>query len=90
MRLEDGHILVVDGETFTRDSRVTSTISRHRHTWSLRHVMGCNAVTRVQDPSVSQSVFTISEKAPSRAFSWLKLLALSHLRHYAKQGSTSL
>ena len=26
--------------------------------------------------------FTITEKAPSRAFSWLK--ALSHLRHYAK------
>ena len=38
VRLEDGHILVVDGETFTRDSRVTSAISRHRHTWSLRHV----------------------------------------------------
>ena len=30
--------------------------------------------------------FTITEKAPTRAFSWLKmLLALSHLRHYAKQ-----
>ena len=28
-------------------------------------------------------VFTITEKAPTRAFSWLKaLLALSHLRHY--------
>ena len=24
------------------------------------------------DPSVSQSVFTITEKAPTRAFSWLK------------------
>ena len=35
------------------------------------------------DPSVSHSVFTITEKAPTRAFSWLKrLLALSHLRHY--------
>ena len=35
------------------------------------------------DPSVSQSVSTITEKAPSRAFFWLKaLLALSHLRHY--------
>ena len=34
-------------------------------------------------PSVSQSVFTITEKASTRAFSWLKVL--SHLRHYAKQ-----
>ena len=31
------------------------------------------------------SVFTITEKAPTRAFSWLKALVLSHLRHYAKQ-----
>ena len=32
--------------------------------------------------------FTITEKASTRAFSWLKmLLALSHLRHYAKQVS---
>ena len=30
-------------------------------------------------PLVSQSVFTITEKAPTRAFFWLK--ALSHLRH---------
>ena len=30
--------------------------------------------------------FTITEKAPSRAFSWLMgLLALSHLRHYAER-----
>ena len=31
--------------------------------------------------------FTIPEKAPTQAFSWLKapILALSHLRHYAKQ-----
>ena len=28
-------------------------------------------------------VFTITEKAPTWAFSWLK--ALSHIRHYAKQ-----
>ena len=25
---------------------------------------------------------TITEKAPTRAFSWLSLLALSHFRHY--------
>ena len=38
--------------------------------------------------SVSQSLFTITGKAPTRVFSWLKaqrLLALSHLRHYSKQ-----
>ena len=35
-------------------------------------------------PSVSQSVFTITEKAPTWAFSWLKAptLLLSHLRIY--------
>ena len=30
------------------------------------------ATSAVNDPSVSQSVFTIKEKAPTRAFSWLK------------------
>ena len=40
-------------------------------------------------PSVSQSVFTITEKAPSRAFCWLKALTSSFtfktlLRHFAK------
>ena len=42
-------------------------------------------VVPLNDPSVSQSVFTITEKAPIRAFSWLKAptsIALSHLRHY--------
>ena len=37
------------------------------------------AATRAtNDPSV----FTITEKAPTRALSWLKALAFSHLRHY--------
>ena len=45
-------------------------------------------------PSVSQSVFTITEKAPTRAFSWLKaptsaFTFKSLLRHYAKQASTA-
>ena len=31
------------------------------------------------EPSISQSVFTVTEKAPTRAFSWLKD---THLRHY--------
>ena len=40
------------------------------------------------DPSVSQSVFTITEKAPTRAFSWLKAPTSAFtfktlLRHYA-------
>ena len=42
----------------------------------------CNVDCRVvlcSAPLVSQSVFTITEKAPTRAFFWLK--ALSHLRH---------
>ena len=42
------------------------------------------------DPSVSQSVFTITEKAPTRAFSWLKAPTSAFtfktlLRHYAKR-----
>ena len=42
-------------------------------------------------PSVPQSVFTITEKAPTRAFSWLKapIRAFTFktlLRHYAKTG----
>ena len=35
--------------------------------------MGVGIVySAADDPSVSQSVFTIMEKAPTRAFSWLK------------------
>ena len=44
-----------------------------------------------ENPSVSQSVFTITKKDPTRAFSWLKAptsIGLSHLRHYAKQALT--
>ena len=41
-------------------------------------------------PSVPQPVFTITEKAPTRAFSWLKAATTAFtfktlLRHYAKQ-----
>ena len=44
-------------------------------------------------PSVSQSVFTITEKAPTRAFSWLKAPSSAFtfktlLRHYAKWALT--
>ena len=37
----------------------------------------------VDDPSVSKSVFTITEKAPTSAFTYKTLL-----RHYAKQALT--
>ena len=37
-------------------------------------------LTRISMTTPRSSVFTITEKAPTRAFSWLK--ALSHLRHY--------
>ena len=47
------------------------------------------------DPSVSQSVFTITEEAPTMAFSWLKMPTSAFtfktlLRHYAKQMLTPL
>ena len=40
------------------------------------------------DPSISQSVFTITQKSPTRAFSWLKAPTRAFtfktlLRHYA-------
>ena len=36
----------------------------------------CILGSAADDPSVSQSVFTIMEKAPTRAFSWLKFKTL--------------
>ena len=44
-------------------------------------------------PSVPQVVFTITEKAPTRAYSWLKAPTSAFtfktlLRHYAKQALT--
>ena len=47
----------------------------------------------VNDPSVSQLVFTITEKAPTKAFCWLKAPTSTFtfktlLRHYAKQALT--
>ena len=46
-------------------------------------------ISAADDPSVSQLVFTITEKAPSRTFSWLKapnsaFTFKTLLRHYAK------
>ena len=40
----------------------------------------------VDDPSVSKSVFTITEKAPTRAFSWFSAFTfMTLLRFYVKQ-----
>ena len=45
------------------------------------------------DPSVPQPVFRVMEKAPTRAFSWLKVPTIAFtfktlLRHYAKRALT--
>ena len=50
-------------------------------------------ISAADDPSVSQSVFTIKEKPPTRAFSWLKAATTAFtfrtlLRHYAKRALT--
>ena len=51
-------------------------------------------ISAADDPSVSQLVFTITEKAPTRAISWLKAptrRAFTYktlLRHYAKSTLT--
>ena len=55
----------------------------------MSNVVLCSAL------SASQSVFTIMEKAPSRAFSWLKAATTAFtfktlLRHYAKRALTPL
>ena len=52
-----------------------------------------NVYSAADNPSVSQSVFKITEKVPSRAFSWLKALTSTFtfstlLRHYAKRALT--
>ena len=46
--------------------------------WECHTSADCARISAADDPSVSQSVFTITEKAPTRAFSWLK--ALLYLR----------
>ena len=52
--------------------------------------VSCVGSSAADDQSVSQSVFTITEKAPTRAFSWLKAPTSAFtfktlLRHYAKR-----
>ena len=53
----------------------------------------CSILVPQIDPSVPQPVFTITEKAPTRAFSWLKAPTSAFtfktlLRHYAKRALT--
>ena len=50
-------------------------------------------IIAANDPSFSQLVYTITEKAPTKAFSWLKAAITAFtfktlLRHYAKQALT--
>ena len=40
--------------------------------WEVR-VQGTQLISAADDPSVSQSVFTIMERGPTQAFSWLKV-----------------
>ena len=65
------------------------THHRRKHQDNIYSLL-CSAA---DDPSVSQSVYTITEKAPTRAFSWLKAPPRSFplktlLRHYAKRALT--
>ena len=36
VRVRDGHILTVDQEVFTSDTRVSALVTRSRNVWSLR------------------------------------------------------
>ena len=51
---------------------------------ALRTLATLVTVTVSDRAAIDPSVFTIMEKAPTRAFSWLKA---PNLRHYAKQVS---
>ena len=39
VRRRDGHILVVDTETFTKDPRISSVINREANIWELRDML---------------------------------------------------
>ena len=39
VRRRDGHILVVDKETFTKDPRISSVINRVANIWELRDIL---------------------------------------------------
>ena len=39
VRRRDGHILVVDKETFTKDPRISSVINRVANIWELRDML---------------------------------------------------
>ena len=59
----------------------------------LRHLAHVLLLVPQIDPSVPQPVFTIKEKALTRAFSWLKAATTAFtfktvIRHYAEQALT--
>ena len=67
--------LQLSGTVDTIDTKDDAVITPH--IWPVETVVtrGCSIrVSAADDPSpVSQSIFTITEKAPTRAFSWLKV-----------------
>ena len=66
--LSSGTCEVLAGREVAADWGISPPASHHRH----QRVIVRSSLVLWNDPSVSQSVFTITEKAPTRAFSWLK------------------
>ena len=65
-----------------------------RMDWAYQQMRLAVKCSAADDPSVPQSFFTITEKAPTSAFFWLKLATSTFtfktlLRHYAKQAQLS-
>ena len=80
---------VLAGREVAADWGISPPASHHRH----QRVIVRSSLVLWNDPSVSQSVFTITERAPTRAFSWLKAPTSAFtfktlLRHYAKRALT--
>ena len=68
--------------------RALVLVTRQRALEPRPEVRGALAIVLCSAPSVPQLVFTIMEKAPTRAFSWLKVPTSAFtfktlLRHYA-------
>ena len=62
---------------------------RIRYPEGLEEMISMFRISAANDPSVSNLVFTITEKAPTRAFSWSKapksaFTLKTLLKHYAK------
>ena len=87
----------VSHETWPMGGGGRGSVRAHTHTqlrsgaWTVRTWPRTSAA---DDPSVSKSVFTITEKAPTRAFPWLNapksiFTFKTLLRHYAKRVLTA-